>query len=182
MTQNKKFKKVVRARMAETGESYTAARRAIERQRERGDALGIVDNAELWAASGGDEKTRLAVQADMQTYERVKQLCREMHDRHKLSSRIHTDDPAYREIVEMGLEVVPALLRRLADFQRGGGSYDELAIWEPIMALHEITGQDFRASEGVEEEGGFIKMNLPTLVENWLKWGREHGHEWGGAA
>ena len=171
MTQNKKFKKAVRARMAETGENYTAARRAlmrgaVERQKGRGDPLGIIDDPEAWSAAGGDEEERRAVQADMQRYERVKKLCREIHLRNMFRSVVATDDPGYHELVALGPEALPQLLRRLEEFEDNDG----LAIWEPIAALYALT----KASPVSDEHKG----RLMAIIEDWLEWGRKEGHEW----
>lgn len=116
----------------------------------------------------------------MEHYERVKDLCRQIHERNAYRSSFATDDPAYAELVALGPEAVPALLRRVADFKAHaevtGTHYDEMAIWEPLIALHAITGRD--SQDGVKQEGGFMKAHLPTIMDSWLDWGREEGIEW----
>ena len=111
-------------------------------------------------------------------YERVKELCSDIHLRNRFSSRFATDDPGYHELVALGREGIPALLKRIDDFQKSGGQYDELAIWEPILALHEITETHGTEEHGVKHEDGFWKGHLPSLTEYWLKWGREQGIKW----
>jgi hypothetical protein len=83
MTQDKKFKQSVRARMAETGEAYVRARNALLGQAEQpeaviidrlhrmrdlqktmGDPLGLMFDAESWAATGGTEEERQEVLRD----------------------------------------------------------------------------------------------------------------------
>lgn len=115
-------------------------------------------------------------------YERVKELCREIHERHLVSSSFATDDPAYHELVALGREGIPALLRRLQDHmdhrEVTGRHYDGLAIWEPIIALYEITGTAATPEDGVKQEDGFWKAHLPSLLDHWLNWGREQGFKW----
>jgi len=65
--------------------------------------------------------------------------------------------PAYRQIVEMGLDAVPFLLN---DLQQ------ESSFW--FSALREITGENPIKSE---DKGRVEKMR-----QAWLDWGREHGY------
>jgi len=105
--------------------------------------------------------------------DQVKELCRELYKKHKFLSRIVTDDPLYKELVDLGEEAVPALLRRLDCFEE---PWDDLAIWEPLAALHDITGETVHS----QEEAG----RLPVLIERWLDWGEKEGVykriNWGG--
>ena len=115
-------------------------------------------------------------------YERVKEICRDIYKDTMFSSRFATDHRLYKELVEMGKEVVPALLRRVDDFKAHaeitGTLHDELSIWEPLMALSEITGVQPSEKGGVEREGGFVAFRLPVLMDWWLAWGEEEGLEW----
>jgi hypothetical protein len=67
--------------------------------------------------------------------------------------------PAYREIVEMGKAVIPAILR---DLER------EPKHWGP--ALEAITG----ARPVPREHAGRVKK----IAEDWLRWARDHGYAW----
>ena len=69
--------------------------------------------------------------------------------------------PAMRAIIAMGEDVVPLILRDLQD-------KPSLLVW----ALPEITGENLAPPR---TEGGFLKWNVDTQVEAWLRWGREKG-------
>jgi hypothetical protein len=75
------------------------------------------------------------------------------------SSTIRNNHPAYREIIKLGPDVVPYLLRDLADNHTH---------W--FCALREITGVDPVPST--------VAGNIPRVVEAWLRWAKEHGHQW----
>lgn len=67
--------------------------------------------------------------------------------------------PAYQQIVGLGPEVVPLLLRDLE--QNHTHWFD---------ALQAITGVDpIPASAG---------GNIPQMVEAWLHWAKDHGYRW----
>jgi hypothetical protein len=65
--------------------------------------------------------------------------------------------PAFREIVSMGEEVIPLMLRDLEERPR---------LW--VWALPEMTGAD---PVPPADAGKIAKMS-----EAWLRWGREHGY------
>lgn len=65
-------------------------------------------------------------------------------------------DDAYREIIAMGWDVVPEILRELRD----GGGY-----WYPALAV--IT----KASPATAEE----RRTMGGMRAAWLRWGRERG-------
>jgi hypothetical protein len=67
--------------------------------------------------------------------------------------------PAYLEIIDMGPEVVPLLLRDLEDNQTH---------W--FCALRTITG----ANPLTPGEAG----NIAKMVEAWLRWAKENGYRW----
>jgi hypothetical protein len=69
--------------------------------------------------------------------------------------------PAMREIIAMGEEVVPIILR---DLQAKGS----LLVW----ALPEITGENLAPPK---VDGGFLKVDVNAQLEAWLNWGREKG-------
>lgn len=64
--------------------------------------------------------------------------------------------PAYREIISLGVAVVPLMLRDLQERPR---------LW--VWALPEITGED----PVPPEDAG----NITRMSEAWLRWGREKG-------
>jgi hypothetical protein len=68
--------------------------------------------------------------------------------------------PAYREIVGLGSEVVPLLLRDMEDHHTH---------W--FWALREITGADPPLADS---PGG----NIPRMVQAWLNWAKENGYRW----
>src|SRR5438067_650208 len=76
---------------------------------------------------------------------------------HHSSSTLRNNHPAYQEIIGMGWEVVPLLLRDLA---RQGTHW--------FWALHVITGADPVAPV---DRGDFDQV-----VEAWLSWGRAKGY------
>jgi hypothetical protein len=69
------------------------------------------------------------------------------------------EHPAYQEIITMGDEVIPFILRELESRPDH---------W--FKALRAITG----AQPVPAEEAG----NVPLMAKAWLNWGREHGHQW----
>jgi hypothetical protein len=75
------------------------------------------------------------------------------------STTVRHNHPAYREIISLGPEVVPLLLRDLeANHNHWFG------------ALREITGAD----PIPESAAG----NLPQMVAAWLRWAKDHGYRW----
>lgn len=114
-------------------------------------------------------RSTMGVMIEPAHYERVKELCRQIHQDTKFLSSIAVDHQAYREIVDMGEAAVPALLRCLDDFEDADG----MAIWEPIAALYALT----EADPVPQKDAG----RLDRLLEHWLDWGRQQGIEWGGS-
>jgi hypothetical protein len=78
---------------------------------------------------------------------------------HHSSSTVRNSHPAYQEIISLGTDVVPALLRDMEDNQTH---------W--FFALRQITGADPipNAAAG----------NIPAMVEAWLQWAKENGYQW----
>lgn len=91
---------------------------------------------------------------------RVTQICRQIHKDTQFLSGLTTNHPLYKELVGLGLEVVPALLHHLDCFE---APWDGLAIWEPLSALREITG------ENVIPEKDLGRLGL--IIGHWLDWG-----------
>jgi hypothetical protein len=77
---------------------------------------------------------------------------------HSSSARL-TDHPAYQQIIALGPEVVPLLLRELAR------SPDH---W--FRALHALTGADPVPSES--------RGKMREMAEAWLRWGHKQGYHW----
>jgi hypothetical protein len=77
---------------------------------------------------------------------------------HSSSARL-AEHPAYQQIIGMGPEVIPLLLRELER---------EPDHW--FRALHALTGADSvpAGSRGKVRE----------MAEAWLRWGREQGYRW----
>ena len=67
--------------------------------------------------------------------------------------------PAYQEIISLGPEVVPLLLRDLEENHTH---------W--FCAMREITGAD----PIPESAAG----NIPQMAEAWLHWARDNGYRW----
>jgi hypothetical protein len=67
--------------------------------------------------------------------------------------------PAYQEIIRVGPEVVPLLLRDLEENHTH---------W--FDALRAITG----ANPVPASAGG----NIPSMAEAWLRWAKDHGYRW----
>jgi hypothetical protein len=78
---------------------------------------------------------------------------------HLSSTTKRNSHAAYQEIISLGPEVVPLLLR---DMQ------NHLTHW--FFALHAITGVNPvpPAAEG----------NVPLMVDYWLAWAKENGYQW----
>ena len=69
------------------------------------------------------------------------------------------EHPAYQEIISMGDEVVPFILRELES---------KPDHW--FKALRAITG----AQPVPQADAG----NVTLMTKAWLSWGREHGYQW----
>jgi hypothetical protein len=93
--------------------------------------------------------------------ERFRRLAAEWHKAvaHQSSTTLRNNHPAYREIIGMGLDVVPLLLRDLEQNETH---------W--FCALREITG----ASPIPKSAAG----DVPKMVESWLCWAKDHGQRW----
>jgi hypothetical protein len=93
--------------------------------------------------------------------ERFRKLKTEWEDatQYHSSTRVITGHPAYREIITLGKDVVPLLLRDMEETHNH---------W--FCALREITG----AQPIPESAAG----NIPRMVQIWLAWAREHGYRW----
>ncbi len=75
------------------------------------------------------------------------------------SSTVLRNHPAFWEIIGMGEDVVPLMLRDLEKQPR---------LW--VWALPKITGAN---PVPASDRGNIAKMS-----EAWLCWGREHGYKW----
>jgi hypothetical protein len=75
------------------------------------------------------------------------------------STTVRNSHPAYREIISLGLDAVPLLLRDLEDNQTH---------W--FCALREITG----ANPIPESAAG----NVPLMVAAWLRWAKDNNYQW----
>jgi hypothetical protein len=67
--------------------------------------------------------------------------------------------PAYQEIIGLGPEVVPLLLRDLEENHTH---------W--FAALSALTNADPVPASAAG--------NIPQMAEAWLRWARDHGHQW----
>jgi len=103
----------------------------------------------------------------MEHYEQVQDLLRKIHKDTMFRSDPALDHPCYAELVGMGPEIVPALLRQLEEFHDPG----DLSIWHAISALYALT----KASPIPQEHAGRLRL----IIEDWLEWGRKEGIEWG---
>ena len=75
------------------------------------------------------------------------------------STTVRNSHPAYREIIALGMDVVPLLLRDLEENQTH---------W--FCALREITGAD----PIPEAAAG----NIPKMVDAWLGWAKDNNYQW----
>jgi hypothetical protein len=93
--------------------------------------------------------------------ERFRRLAAAWHrDTDYLSSMDEADyHPAYQEIIRLGPEVVPLLLRDLAENHTH---------W--FAALEAITG----ARPAAASTAG----NIPRITEAWLRWAKDNGYQW----
>jgi hypothetical protein len=74
------------------------------------------------------------------------------------SSAVLAQHPAYQQIIDMGVEAVPRLLRELER---------EPDHW--FRALHVLTGADPVPAES--------RGRPREMADAWLKWGREQGYQ-----
>jgi hypothetical protein len=99
--------------------------------------------------------------------ESVEQRFRRLEVQWSAETRILSDPgkimghPAMREIIALGDEVVPIILRDLQE-------KPSHVAW----ALPEITGEN---PAPPKSEGGFRKWDVVADTEAWLKWGRDKG-------
>ena len=77
---------------------------------------------------------------------------------HSSSAQL-AEHPAYQQIIEMGPEVIPLLLREL---QRDPDHW--------FRALHALTGTN---PVPVASRG-----KVGEMAEAWIRWGREQGYHW----
>ena len=77
---------------------------------------------------------------------------------HSSSARL-AEHPAYQQIIALGREVVPLLLRELER---------EPDHW--FRALHTLTGADPVPAES--------RGNVGEMAAAWIRWGREQGYHW----
>jgi hypothetical protein len=93
--------------------------------------------------------------------ERFSRLAAAWHrDTDYLSSMEESDNhPAYQQIIRLGPEVIPLMLRDLADNHTH---------W--FTALEAITG----AKPIPELAAG----DIPQMVDAWLRWAKDHGFVW----
>jgi hypothetical protein len=77
---------------------------------------------------------------------------------HSSSARL-TDHPAYQQLIALGPEIVPLLLREL---ERSPDHW--------FRALHALTGADPVAPES--------RGKMREMAEAWLRWGHEQGYHW----
>ena len=91
--------------------------------------------------------------------ERFQQLADQWEDETMYLSNPHqmAQHPAYQEILEMGIGVVPEILNRLGE---GRGHW--------FSALREITAAD---PVSPQDRG-----NIPAMTATWLEWGRRNGY------
>jgi hypothetical protein len=106
-------------------------------------------------------KKKLGSQPAESIEERFRRLAAVWHrDTDVLSSMSEASShPAYLEIIHMGAEVVPFLLRDLQETH---------SHW--FCALRTITG----ANPLTPAEAG----NIPKMVETWLRWAKDNGYRW----
>jgi hypothetical protein len=78
---------------------------------------------------------------------------------HYSSSAVLRNHWAYREMVSLGEEIVPVLLR---DVEKGP------SLW--CWALHEITGEIPFPQES--------RGNIEKICAAWVRWGKEQGYQW----
>ena len=99
--------------------------------------------------------------------EDIEQRFRRLEAQWKVDTQVLSDPgkimshPAMRAIVALGADVVPLILRDLQD-------KPSLLVW----ALPQITGENLAPPA---TDGGFLKWNLDTQIDAWLRWGREKG-------
>jgi hypothetical protein len=75
------------------------------------------------------------------------------------STTVRNNHPAYQEIISMGSEVVPLLLRDMEENHTH---------W--FYALRQITGADPIPASAAG--------NIPKMAEAWLRWAKDNGYQW----
>ena len=111
---------------------------------------------------GSKPKQQARVATSKETIEqRFRFLADTWHDAvaYHSSSTVRNNHDAYREIIRLGPEVIPFLLRDLENNHTH---------W--FCALREITGADPVPAAAAG--------NIPKLVEAWLGWAKEQGYKW----
>ena len=111
---------------------------------------------------GFSPATRMPTPPPIETIqERFRRLAAAWHQAtdHLSSMQEASDHLAYQEIINLGPEVLPLLLRDLEENHTH---------W--FRALHAITGAD----PVPESAAG----NIPKMVEAWLRWAKDKGCRW----
>jgi hypothetical protein len=78
---------------------------------------------------------------------------------HLSSMTAASNHPAYQEIIHLGREVIPHLLRDLEDNETH---------W--FIALRQITG--------INPIPPSAAGNVPKMIEAWLQWAKDNGFRW----
>ena len=78
---------------------------------------------------------------------------------HHSSTTVRNNHPAYQEIISMGTEVVPLLLRDMEENHTH---------W--FYALRQITGADPIPQSAAG--------NISKMAEAWLHWAKDNGYQW----
>ncbi len=100
-----------------------------------------------------------------QTSEAVEKRFRQLAERWQnetcfLSSMSEANaHPAYQEIIRLGPEIVPLLLR-------------------DMEAKHTHWFAALRAITGANPTPAGIAGNIPKMVEAWLRWAKDQGYQW----
>ena len=125
MTQNKKFKKLVRARMTETGETYAQARRALDDGRDKPVPLRLLGYwKHFWEQKWPDPIDLVDASWDAQERQRVIN-----HLRRGAVLRSAGGSARYGWC-RLGCDTDPAVLGVRKDFFTGAGTKDEALTWE----------------------------------------------------
>jgi hypothetical protein len=113
-------------------------------------------------ASTPPTRTSTSATPPMETVEeRFRRLARAWHQAvaHLSSTTRRNNHPAYQEIIRIGLDVVPWLLRDMEENQTH---------W--FSALRQITGADPIPKSAAGR--------VPEMVDAWLCWAKDNGYRW----
>jgi hypothetical protein len=166
MTQNKHFKKRVRARMAETGESYTQARRALHDGRDKPVKLRLMGYwKHYWEQKWPDPLDLVDASWDLEERQKVLRYLR-------AGAVLRTTEGTSRNgngWCRLGCSPDPSVLGVRKDFFTGSGTSDDALSWqERRLARYKASKKSTEANLSSRQEA--LHMGRAELTDGVYVW------------